>query len=122
MLSAKATSQEEYDPTEANLNILKSNVDIINTQIAETVITAPFQGVVGFRNISIGAMITPADVITTLIAYNWLKLNFLFRNVEQRPCKISQSISFTISSDKKVRKANIYAIDPQINQTTAPLS
>jgi membrane fusion protein, multidrug efflux system len=115
LLSAKAISQEEYDLTEANLNILKSNVDIINTQIAETVITAPFQGVVGFRNISIGAMITPADVITTLHSIQPVKIEFSVPERWSKDLKTGQSISFTMSSDKKVRKANIYAIDPQIN-------
>lgn len=101
MLSAKAISQEEYDLTEANLNILKSNVDIINTQIAETVITAPFQGVVGFRNISIGAMITPADVITTLHSIQPVKIEFSVPERWSKDLKTGQSISFTISSDKK---------------------
>ena len=121
LLSAKAISQEEYDLTEANLNILKSNVDIINTQIAETVITAPFQGVVGFRNISIGAMITPADVITTLHSIQPVKIEFSVPERWSKDLKTGQSISFTISSDKKVRKANIYAIDPQINPNNRSL-
>jgi membrane fusion protein (multidrug efflux system) len=121
LLSAKAISQEEYDLTEANLNILKSNVDIINSQIAETVITTPFQGVVGFRNISIGAMITPADVITTLHSNQPVKIEFSVPERWSKDLKSGQSISFTMSADKKVRKANIYAIDPQINPNNRSL-
>ena len=121
LLAAKALSQEEYDLTEANLNILKSNIDIINTQIAKTTITAPFTGIVSFRDISQGAMITPNDVITTLHSIQPVKIEFSVSEKLSKDMKAGQNISFFLASDNKERKATIYAIDPQINPQTRSL-
>lgn len=121
LLAAKALSQEEYDLTEANLNILKSNIDIINTQIAKTTITAPFSGIVSFRDISQGAMITPNDIITTLHSIQPVKIEFSVSEKLSKDMKAGKNISFYLASDNKERKATIYAIDPQINPQTRSL-
>lgn len=121
LLTAKALSQEEYDLTEANLNILKSNIDIINTQIAKTTISAPFSGIVSFRDISQGAMITPNDVITTLQSIQPVKIEFSVPEKLSKDMKVGKNISFFMASDKKERKASVYAIDPQINPASRSL-
>lgn len=121
LLAAKALSQEEYDLTEANVNILKSNIDIINTQIAKTTISAPFSGIVSFRDISQGAMITPNDIITTLQSIQPVKIEFSVPEKLSKDMKVGKNISFYLASDKKERKAFVYAIDPQINPASRSL-
>ena len=115
LLAAKAISQEEYDLTEANLNILKSNIDIIDAQIIKTTIRAPFSGKAGFRDISTGAMITPNDVITVIHSLNPLKLECKIPEKLSGDIKTGKEIEFQLVSEKHPRRASVYAIDPQIN-------
>lgn len=115
LLAAKAISQEEYDLTEANLNILKSNIDIIDAQIIKTTIRAPFSGKAGFRDISIGAMITPNDVITIIHNLNPLKMECKVPEKLSGDIKVGKELEFSLAAEKQTRKATVYAIDPQID-------
>ncbi len=48
----------------------------IESQIGDFVIKAPFDGVVGLRNVSVGAMMRPGEMITTLDDDSVMKLDF----------------------------------------------
>ena len=48
----------------------------IQSRIDNLTITAPFDGVVGLRNISVGALVQPGDLITTIDDDSVMKLDF----------------------------------------------
>lgn len=48
----------------------------IESRLAELVIKAPFDGVVGLRNISVGALVRPGDLITTIDDDSKMLLDF----------------------------------------------
>ncbi len=51
----------------------------IEARLADTIIKAPFAGVVGLRNVSIGSFVSPGDVITTLDDISPIKGDFTVR-------------------------------------------
>ncbi|MBM9536514.1 efflux RND transporter periplasmic adaptor subunit [Desulfobulbus alkaliphilus] len=61
--------RREYQTALARLNIIKARID-------DRRITAPFSGVVGLRNISVGSLLQPGVPITTLDDDSIMKLNF----------------------------------------------
>ncbi|MDJ0784120.1 MAG: efflux RND transporter periplasmic adaptor subunit, partial [Desulfosarcinaceae bacterium] len=61
--------RREYETAEARLRALES-------RLRERLVLAPFGGVLGLRNISVGALIEPGDVITTLDDDSVMKLDF----------------------------------------------
>ncbi|MEM8986170.1 MAG: efflux RND transporter periplasmic adaptor subunit [Pseudomonadota bacterium] len=48
----------------------------IQSRLEDRVITAPFGGVVGLRTVSVGALVSPGDIITTLHDDSIMKLDF----------------------------------------------
>ncbi|MEE4377693.1 MAG: efflux RND transporter periplasmic adaptor subunit [Candidatus Competibacteraceae bacterium] len=48
----------------------------IESRLADRLVKAPFAGVLGLRNISLGALVEPGDVITTLDDIDLMKLEF----------------------------------------------
>ncbi|MCP5158069.1 MAG: efflux RND transporter periplasmic adaptor subunit [Gammaproteobacteria bacterium] len=48
----------------------------IESRLADRLVKAPFSGVVGLRNLSLGALVTPGDLITTLDDDRVMKLEF----------------------------------------------
>jgi membrane fusion protein, multidrug efflux system len=54
----------------------EAQIEAIEARIADRVIRAPFGGLVGLRNISIGALVSPGDLITTLDDLSLIKLDF----------------------------------------------
>lgn len=60
----------------AALREAEANRDGAAARLADREIRAPFEGVVGLRNISVGTLVTPGDVITTLDDIDPIKLDF----------------------------------------------
>lgn len=67
--SALSEGQRNFDAAEARYEAVKS-------RIADRRIRAPFAGVVGLRNISVGALVEPGTVITTIDDDSRMKLDF----------------------------------------------
>lgn len=69
--------------TGAEIDVAKTRVDGIaalleafRSRINDRIISAPFDGVIGFRRISVGALLTPGTVIAELDDIDPLKLDF----------------------------------------------
>jgi len=61
--------RREYETAKARLRAIES-------KLQDRLIIAPFAGIVGLRNISVGALIEPGDLITTLDDDSVMKLDF----------------------------------------------
>lgn len=76
LLDIQGVSQQEYDVVKNNVAALDASMELTRAKISRTEIRAPFTGKIGLRNISIGAMISPTDIVATLVQTNPLKLDF----------------------------------------------
>ncbi|SHO51108.1 efflux RND transporter periplasmic adaptor subunit [Desulfopila aestuarii] len=66
----------QLDLRERELAAAKARLRAIESRLKDRLILAPFAGVVGLRTISVGALIEPGDVITTLDDLSQMKLDF----------------------------------------------
>jgi len=69
-------SKANLDLGLANLLSARAAVETVKAQLDDRVLKAPFDGVVGLRTISVGALVEPGDVITTLDDISVVKLDF----------------------------------------------
>jgi membrane fusion protein, multidrug efflux system len=72
----KLTSPDEIDRTRLELQQADASINVIKTRISDRIITAPFNGTVGLRNISAGALVETGDLIATLDDTREIKLDF----------------------------------------------
>ncbi len=77
----KLTSPDEIDRTRLELAQAEASIRAIQARIDDRLIRAPFDGVVGLRNISIGALVETGDLITTLDDTSVMKLDFSIPSV-----------------------------------------
>lgn len=54
----------------------RARLAAIESRLADRLVRAPFAGVVGLRNVSVGALVEPGDLITTLDDDSAMKLDF----------------------------------------------
>ncbi len=54
----------------------KARMDVVRAQLSDRVITAPFDGVLGLRQVSPGSLVTPGTAIATLDDVSVIKLDF----------------------------------------------
>ncbi|WP_462320215.1 efflux RND transporter periplasmic adaptor subunit [Halochromatium sp.] len=71
-----SASASLLDERRRDLRAARATLAALESQLADRLIKAPFAGVVGLRNISLGALVEPGDVITTLDDDRLMKLDF----------------------------------------------
>src|SRR3990172_3753809 len=76
LFDKKFVSEEEYNNTINELNIMKAEVQLIKAQIGKTEIHAPFDGTIGLRYVSEGSYLSPSAIITTLQDNSRVKIDF----------------------------------------------
>ena len=121
LLEIKGISQQDYDLVKLNVETL--NVDIEATEIAivKTEIRAPYSGQLGLRSVSLGAYISPADVITTIRQVDELKLEFSVPEKYAKEVKKNDRISFRVDGGQRDHTATVIATENSVEQTTRTL-
>jgi membrane fusion protein (multidrug efflux system) len=76
LMSTGALSKAQFDQLEATLKANRARLAAAQARLDDTVIRAPFSGRVGLRRVSVGTLISPGDVITTLDDTSVIKLDF----------------------------------------------
>lgn len=69
-------STDELDRSRLEVQQAKANIAAIQSRINDRVIRAPFTGVIGLRNISVGTLVEPGNLIATLDDISSIKLDF----------------------------------------------
>jgi membrane fusion protein (multidrug efflux system) len=76
LLDTQALSKSSFDQLEATLKANRARLGAATARLEDTVIRAPFSGRVGLRRVSVGTLISPGNVITTLDDTSVIKLDF----------------------------------------------
>lgn len=121
LLEKEAVSQEVYDRALADLNTNRAEMMMVEAQIAKTRVKAPFDGIIGLRMVSEGSYITPNTRIASLVKMQPVKIEFSIPERYASEVRPGNKISFTIGSTSKTYLAEVYAIEPIIDQSTRTL-
>ena len=122
LLKIQGISQQEYDLSLLQVSNLKADLDIIREAVRKTQILAPFSGKLGLRNISEGAYVTPATIVTTISQVSQLKIQFNVPEKYGSQLRTGQSINFTIDGSAKTYTANIIAAEVKMDENTRSLA
>lgn len=121
LLKIGGISQQDFDMSILNVSTIKADMEILRAAINKTVIRAPFDGILGFKNISMGAYITPTTIITTISQVNKLKLEFSVPEKYTNKVKVGNTISFTTETSSKKYSGRIIAMESAISQENRSL-
>ncbi|MCZ8529478.1 efflux RND transporter periplasmic adaptor subunit [Alteromonas sp. PRIM-21] len=73
---SNATSEQLLDEQQARVKALQAQLDVALAQLNDLQVRAPFNGLLGNREISVGSLIQPGDTITTLDDISQIKVDF----------------------------------------------
>lgn len=76
LVAQNALSQSQLEQIEAALKVNEARVASAASRVADTVIRAPFDGRAGLRRVSVGGLISPGTVITTVDDTSVMKIDF----------------------------------------------
>lgn len=129
LLKIQGISQQDYDMALLQVNNIMADIGVIQAQIGEiranmtkTNIYAPFSGKLGLKNISPGAYVTPATIITTISQVNQMKLQFTVPEKYGSAVKKGQDVEFTVDGSQKSFSASIMATEDAVEETTRSLA
>ncbi len=121
LLAEGGVSQEEYDATVNEVEVLNAELELLEAQIEKTKVHAPFGGVVGLRAVSEGAYVTPQTRITTLQRVNPIKVEFSVSEKYASRIRAGQPISFSVRGIDQSLDGEVYATDTQVDADTRTL-
>ena len=121
LFKVNGISQNDYEQTVLQLNSLKADIEVQKTLIRKTEVLAPFDGVIGLRNISVGAIVTPSTLLATIRTQNKLKLDFFIPEKYGSEIKTGMKVNFTLSDGKKQHEAIVMATEQGIDDATRNL-
>jgi len=121
LLKTNAVSSQDYDAALNQLHTIEADMDLVKAQIAKTEIRAPFTGKLGLRRISQGAIVSPADEITTLTQVSPLVVEFSIPERYYPALTRTKNIKFTTELSKDTLTAPVYALESQVDEATRSL-
>jgi membrane fusion protein, multidrug efflux system len=121
LLEINGISQQEYDLSQLEANNLSADIELVKVDIGKTRITAPYTGKIGLKNISLGAYVTPTNILTTISQVNNLKLEFTVPEKYSENMKRDKEVAFSINGMDKKYKATIMATESGIEANTRTL-
>lgn len=121
LLERNVIADEDYDIALNELNTLRAQHDRVQAQIDKMQITAPFDGVIGLREVSVGSFVSPEVVIATLQKLDPVKIEFSIPERHRGAVTHGQAVRFALVGDEEERQATLYAIQPQVDTQTRTL-
>lgn len=121
LLEIKGISQQDYDLVKLNVETLEVDIEATEIAIVKTEIRAPYAGQLGLRNVSMGAYISPADIITVIRQVDELKLEFSVPEKYAKEVKKGDLITFRVDGGQRDHAATVIATENSIEQTTRTL-
>lgn len=117
--STNALSQAELERLEATLLANEARLVTARAKVRDTVISAPFDGRVGLRRVSVGSYISQGSVITTLDDTRIIKLDFSvpenFMSVLREGLKV---VARSVAYPDRTFEGEVTSIDSRVDPTT----
>lgn len=121
LLKVDGISKVEYDQQALIVASAKNDIDLLKAQISKTEVLAPYDGVIGLRNISLGAQVTPSTPLATIRESDKLKLDFSVPGKYSQMIHKGTKVTFRVEGDDNKFDAEVMATEEGIDQNTRNL-
>lgn len=111
-------SQEEYDKALNMLKVIQAEKEVIQSQLAETEIIAPFDGVVGLRYVSEGGYVTPEKLAATMQDIDPVKAEFSIPEKYAGLLKEGLKVQVQVGDNTAPNIGTVYAVESKIDPGT----
>lgn len=121
LLKINGISQQDYDLAVLNVENLKADIEAVTISISKTEIRAPYAGKLGLRHVSMGAYISPTDIITGIRQVQQLKLEFAIPEKYAGNISKGYKVRFKVDGGERFHQATVIATENSVDATTRTL-
>ncbi len=122
LLKRDAVSKEAYEQVKTELATLNADIESVQAQIEQTELRAPFDGVIGLRQVSVGTYASPSTVVAKLTKISPLKVEFAVSERYARDVKVGTRLTFTLEGSLNEYTAQVYARESSLDLNTHTLT
>jgi membrane fusion protein (multidrug efflux system) len=122
LASRNQVAQTEVDQRRTLAAIARSKMAQMNARIADRNITAPFDGVLGLRQVSAGALISPGQGIVTLDDLSRMRLDFTVPSRSLEFVRVGQPVTATTAAYRDTFVGQVSAIDSRVDPDNRSLT
>ena len=117
LFDQKSGTARARDEAVARLATARASLALAEAQYAKTRIQAPFAGLIGLRQVSIGDVVQPGQAIVNLEAIDPLKLDFAVPDLLLARLAPGQTVDITVDALPGRRfTGDVYAINPLVDE------
>ncbi len=121
LLQKEYISQQEYEQSNNALLTAQADLQALRVTLSKAYVRAPFDGILGLRNTSVGAYVSPGTAITTLSRVQPVKVDFNVPSRFAQSVRVGDPVLVTDEATTKKIEAKVYAINPQIDPVSRTL-
>jgi membrane fusion protein (multidrug efflux system) len=121
LLAINGISQQDFDLSALAVDNLKADIESTRIAISKTEIRAPYDGKLGLRNVSLGAYVSPSDIITSIRQMNQLKLEFAIPEKYAKNMSVGYVVKFRTDGGTRDHNATVIATEGSVDQATRTL-
>jgi membrane fusion protein (multidrug efflux system) len=119
LLQGGSISQATFEARRRDFQTAHARLEATRSRLQDHLVIAPFGGVVGLRNLSVGAFVSPGQVITTLNDDSVVKLDFSIPEVHLTAVHVGQRIEAVARAlPGETFEGRIEALDTAIDPLT----
>jgi len=119
LLERQNAAQQTVDQNQAQLDQMRASIAKTEALIAQKLIRAPFDGVLGIRQIEVGQYVTAGGAVVTLTDLNSLYVNFTLPEHQRGQIAVGQKVLLTVDAyPGRTFEAALTTIEPQIDPGT----
>ena len=121
LLAKEYISRQEYEQSNNALLTARADLQALRVTLQKAYVRAPFDGILGLRNTSVGAYVSPGTAITTLSRVSPVKIDFNVPSRFAEAVRVGDPVLVTDEATTKKFEAKVYAINPQIDPVSRTL-
>ena len=122
LLKRDAVSKEAYEQVKTELATLNADIELVRAQIEQTELRAPFDGIIGLRQVSVGTYASPSTIVAKLTRIAPLKLEFSVPESYAKDVKVGTSLNFNLTGSLNKYEAQVYARESSLDPETRSLT
>jgi membrane fusion protein (multidrug efflux system) len=109
-------SSQARDEAENNLKVAEAALTLAQARLAKTEIKAPFTGLIGLRQVSVGDYVKEGADLVNLESVDLLKVDFRVPEIYLKQVRVGQVMEVTLDAlPGKAFEGRIFAINPLID-------
>ena len=119
LLAEGTISQQEHDQTRANFSRSEASLNLAKKRLTEYTLTAPFDGILGRRYVSVGQYVSPQTTLVSIYDLDRMKLNFSVPERYSARITPGQTLQLKVAAyGEETFSGEIYLIEPRVDPGT----